>query len=291
MSSNCKVHFAGSDNSSSAICALKANDVKYRLFTAYPFIKNKKSNYQVSDIIEDRAGFSHVIIDSGLFTLMFGAKKGGQLGEQDMRDWMHRIVLFAQQNDIKNASYVECDCQKLCGTDAAWRIRQEMRELLPDTEIINVFHIEDGSKGFDRLVEFSDYIAISVPELRINRPKSYKEMTCTLAKRARAIKPGVKIHLLGCTEKFLLQRNSFVTSADSSSWLSPARYGFFGKNSTNKLTEQFKEEAVRIVQLTADALQLDLGAITKAKAKNIATYYLSAKLSRADYTQWCGSQE
>lgn len=291
MSSNCKVHFAGSDNAASAVCALKAAEVRYRLFTAYSFIKDKKTSYKVQEIVENRAQFEHVIVDSGLFTLMFGAKKGSRITEEDMREWAHRIASFASENRIENASFVECDCQKVCGAEAAWRIRRELRDLMPDREIINVYHLEDGAAGFDKLVEFSDYIAISVPELRIHRPKQYKQMVSALARRARRLKPSVKIHLLGCTEKGLLQENAFVTSADSSSWLSPARYGFFGKRRTNALKEEFKEQSVRKVQEAAEEIGLDIGSITESKAKNVATYYLSALLCKRDYSTWCGSQD
>ena len=45
-------------------------------------------------------------------------------------------------------------------------------EKIPN-RIINVFHIEDGQKGLDRLIEYSDYIALSVPELRILKKKEY----------------------------------------------------------------------------------------------------------------------
>ena len=48
-----------------------------------------------------------------------------------------------------------------------------MKIELPDNRIINVFHIEDGMKGLDRLIEFSDYIAVSVPELRILGKKNH----------------------------------------------------------------------------------------------------------------------
>ena len=46
-------------------------------------------------------------------------------------------------------------------------LRENERNTFPNNRIINVFHKEDGKKGLERLIEFSDYIAISVPELRV----------------------------------------------------------------------------------------------------------------------------
>ena len=69
---------------------------------------------------------------------------------------------------------VEVDCQKILSPEIAWKFRKEMKRLLPDNRIINVFHLEDGKKGLDRLIDFSDYIAISVPELRIHKNRTYK---------------------------------------------------------------------------------------------------------------------
>lgn len=226
LKSNCKVHFAGTDNSAQAIAALRAAGVNYRLITSYPFIVNRKDSYRVKNFYELDGGFKHIIIDSGLFTLMFGAQRDNQLTEKDLREWMYRIVQFAEDNNLNSSSisFVECDCQKLTGPDFAWQLRREMREAMAGRDIINVFHLEDGPDGFDRLVEFSDYIAISVPELRINKRGKYKEITATLTRRARQIKPNIRIHLLGCTEADMLRQNSFVTSSDSSSWTFGVRH-------------------------------------------------------------------
>lgn len=227
LKSNVKVYFAGCDNEKVAVSALKTVGVNYRLFSCYQFIKSKDSNscMKNSNIIEDQVGFNHVIMDSGLFTMMFGAGRGKKWNSEDVREWMHRICAFAEQNDI-DASFVECDCQKIISPEFAWELRREMKELLPGREIINVFHLEDGPEGFKRLVDYSDYIAISVPELRrAQRGGRYKETACALAQMAKKQKPEIKIHLLGCTEIELLARNSFCTSADSSSWTSSVTYG------------------------------------------------------------------
>ena len=76
---NIKVHFAGSDYQQCCIDSLELADVHYRLFTVYPAIVNKPLDSDFTDttgvVQRQQKLFKHVIMDSGLFTLMFG---GGQ---------------------------------------------------------------------------------------------------------------------------------------------------------------------------------------------------------------------
>lgn len=292
MSSNCKVHFAIGRDEERDISALKLCGANYMLFTAYPYIKNKRESYKFENLVAKRANFKHVIVDSGLFTLMFGADKNKVLTADDLRDWMHRIVDFAKQNKIPNASYVECDCQKLAGVELAWELRKEMRELLPGYDIMNVYHLEDGVEGFDRLVEFSDYIAISVPELRIHRGNSYKEMTHTLAKRARLMKPSIKIHLLGCTEKpMLIQNKDIATTADSSSWSSANRFGYIGDIHCDRIKLEVREKLWNEYCQQRAALDLRPANPTPKMLRYIATQLIATRLCLDDYRKWCGSQD
>ena len=294
--SNVKVHFAGYDNNERAIAVLKAAGVRYRLFTSYPFIKNRSSDcdMKVPKLAEMDAEFEHVIMDSGLFTMMFGADKGTPKTPEFVREWMHRICAFATQNHIR-ASIVECDCQKLISPEFAWELRREMRQIMPQAEIINVFHLADGQDGFKRLVDFTDYLAISVPELRIAQPKTYKNTVCALARMARRQKPGVKIHLLGCTERYLLENNRFCTTADSSSWTSSTRFGTLDKVHIKNIND--KQAKIACEKVLAAAQQYGMGIPDKLargepKAVNYtAANYYTAQKCRKDYTQWAGPQD
>lgn len=78
---NIKVHFAGSDGGEIFYAALLAAQTKYRLFSCYKYILKSRPDddfrlpadhvIRVQDTVN-----RHVIQDSGLFTLMFGAGKG-----------------------------------------------------------------------------------------------------------------------------------------------------------------------------------------------------------------------
>lgn len=53
--------------------------------------------------------FKHVIQDSGLFTLMFGAAKDKQLTYGDLVDWQDKLIKFTNSNDLQQTC-VEVDC-------------------------------------------------------------------------------------------------------------------------------------------------------------------------------------
>lgn len=250
---NIKVHYAGAEVQNQFV-PVKELGVQYALYTAFPFVERmvfdkpktpimplqwQKDNpfYKIPKYIVENC--KHVIQDSGLFTLMFGSQKGGK-DELLMNKWYDALIEFTIKNS-QGATCVEVDCQKILGVEKAWDFRQRMRNDLPNNRIINVFHLEDGMKGLDRLIEFSDYIAISVPELRHAGKKKY---VYTLATYIKNKKPEIDIHLLGCTELSLLKQCNFCTSADSTSYISRNRYGYLcGKHISNIK----KEEVIKLV--------------------------------------------
>lgn len=218
---NIKVHFAGTEQMNHAISSMAAN-VNYALGTAFPFVYKMFKNGKIDEnkiIKQVSSQYKHYILDSGLFTLMFGALKGKK-DEAYLDKWYECLTDYVLHEQYKG-TMVEVDCQKVLGVDKAWEYRMKMREKVPN-RIINVFHIEDGQKGLDRMIEFSDYIALSVPELRALKKKEY---LYTLANYIKNKKPNIDIHLLGFTEKNSLDKFSFCSSCDSTSWLAPVIYG------------------------------------------------------------------
>lgn len=299
LGSNIKIHFAGIDNSIPHKIAGDIANVKYRLFTCYPFIVDKNSNQDfrfknnkifVPKLIDKDC--KHVIMDSGLFTLMFGAKKNEVQTIETLTEWQDRTVQFVKQNNLK-CTCVEIDCQKVLGVEEAWYFRRRMKKLLPNNRHINVFHLEDGWDGLDRLIEFSDYIAISVPELRLHRRKTYKKDVVHLAKYIKNKKPSIDIHLLGCTEIGILKQCTFCTSADSTSWLSANRYGRFGKdhNHVNDIKEEvrsnYKEKILHEMKKYPYWQPKNIDNAIKYTTNAI----VSAICCKKDYEKACGSQD
>ena len=234
---NIKVHFATTEATPHAIAAI-AGGVKYGLGTAFPevyraFKTGKFSNK--NELKQMSRNFNHYILDSGLFTLMFGSLKGKK-DEAYLDKWYEYLTDYVLHEDYKG-TMVEVDCQKVLGVEKAWEYRIKMRDKVPN-RIVNVFHIEDGQKGLDRLIEYSDYIALSVPELRFIKKKEYLyKLACYVKNK----KPEIDIHLLGFTEKTNLEKMSFCSTCDSSSWISGVRYGevetLVGKGHINNIKE------------------------------------------------------
>lgn len=291
LGSNIKVHFAGSDYNHDCIDSLELADVHYRLFTVYYAIAGKKPG----DDFVDKTGvtqrqqklFKHVILDSGLFTLMFGGQKGLKQTRQSLTEWQDKTFQFIQQNNF-NGTLVEIDCQKVLGVEDAWYFRERARKSIPN-RMINVFHYEDGKKGLDRLVDFSEYIAISVPEIRIIHPKTFRKDVHSLACYIKERKPEIDIHLLGCTDKKMLAENRFCTTADSSSWTGVYRYATVqGKNIHNLKPHIYEDARKRYIDFIGEE---NWQKKTSSQKKVCVWGLLSAEISKSIYTQYAGNQD
>ena len=288
--SNIKVHFAGSDYQQNTIDSLLLADVHYRLFTVYPAIANKK----LGDDFRDKTGvvqrqqqvFKHVIMDSGLFTLMFGGKKGVKQTRETLRQWQDKTFEFIKQNSL-NCTCVEIDCQKVLGVEEAWYFRERMRKTISN-RCINVFHYEDGKEGLKRLIDFSDYIAISVPEIRIIRPKTFREDVHRLASFITEKKPSIDIHLLGCTDRKMLKQNRFCTSADSSSWTGVYRFATVFSKNIHNLKQDVYIKAEKLYRGFLGAERWD--ALTQKRKQRLVWELFSAKTHRDVYQKYAGCQ-
>jgi len=295
---NVKVHFAGLEHMNFARVLHECSGVKYSLFTVFPFvaqslnIKPLTNGCTEPEIGQYLAKHSrHSIMDSGLFTLMFGAH-AGKRSEKEIDTWYHALVNFVQQYGVKSTC-VEVDCQKILGVEKAWYYREKMRNDLPNNRQINVFHKEDGQRGLDRLIEFTDYIAVSVPELRSLGQKRHTEKIVHYIKNK---KPTIDIHLLGCTEKKLLESLNFCSSADSTSWQQVNRYGQLkfndGHKTHSKHVSQFNLDAMR------DKYYDQVGKIiacwhevTDKRLQYYSRYALAAELAVKQYEIHAGRQD
>lgn len=289
---NIKVHFAGGEVVTQYIVC-KLLGVNYCLYTAFPFVErrifqNGKTPIMpfrwmkepAKDIPAELCGsYKHVIQDSGLFTLMFGSYKGIKHDEALINRWYDELVGFTLEHK-QPVTCVEVDCQKVLGVEKAWEFRQRMKDDLPNNRIINVFHYEDGMSGLDRLIEFSEYIAISVPELRILGKKA---LVPKLAKYIKSKKPDIDIHLLGCTEIQLLKECRFCTSSDSTTYIAGKKYGFLkGRHVNNIKTE-------KIIEMVG--MDIYNAILEYNKDYNVNTLCLSVETYKQEYLRAVGNQD
>jgi len=235
-----KVHFAGHLPFQEPI---KKAGVRYILDTFFEIRKMSPAK-QIAHL-QYMNNFKHSIVDSGLFTIMFGAKAGTEITEQFIIDWQNEYAQLVNKSGYRH-SIVECDVQKVISPEFAWEMRKKFKKQVKNT-IINTYHIEDGNP--DKLIEHADYIAVSIPELRIHCSKKERyRITKYIATKATA--KGKRVHLLGCTEKEMMKQFSFCFSCDSTSWLSGARYNnhqteIFDKPMTIKMMRENEQEGFR----------------------------------------------
>jgi hypothetical protein len=290
LGSNIKVHFAGAEQIDHALVIHKI-PVYYYLFTVFPFIAHKVGIKPFPILVkklfvpkELEKISKHLIMDSGLFTLMFGSHAGNR-DKIFLDQYFSLLINFVLTNKL-TCTCVEIDCQKVLGPDAAWEYRYKMRDMLPNRQI-NVFHIEDGQNGLDRMIEFSDYIAISVPEIRLEKLR-HKESVYRLACYIKNKKPGIDIHLLGCTETELLKQCRFCTSADSTSWQQANRYGHIGNHHVSSIKPQCLKDAGTVVRT-----MFDYCGITENphRLRYYSYFYVSGLIHKRRYENLAGNQD
>ena len=284
---NIKVHFAGAETLMFSNVIHDVGGANYSLYTIFPFLAQKlgiPGGFKINDSYKDVAFNNmnksrHTIQDSGLFTLMFGSHSG-EKSPRFIENWYHGLVELTRENGF-TGSVVEVDCQKVLGIKKAWELRERMKIDLPDNRQINVFHLEDGHKGLDRMIEFSDYIAISVPELRANGKKNY---TQRLANYIKNKKPSIDIHLLGCTENKLLKELSFCSSADSTSWVALNRFGWFSFHDGEKSFKGAKSSINReyLLETYGDRIR-EAMRTANVKEKESLVYYHSCGALQVEY--------
>lgn len=288
---NIKVHFAGSDNDMTAYMGLRTAGVKYNLYSCYPFIVSKKEDddfrmlERIKPIKQNESYMNHIIQDSGLFTLMFGAKKNEKQTKESLLVWQNKLIQFTKQNELK-VTCVEIDCQKVLGVKEAWFFRERMKKLLPNRQI-NVFHLEDGMDGLNALIDFSEYIAFSIPELRIAKPKTFRQLTRKLVTHTKNRKPEIDIHLLGCTDKIMLQQNKECTSSDSTSWISGLRYGTICGKHIDMIKPSYMKQCEEKTIEVYNKLNIDYN---NKEIERATKFTCCATIMKQKYTRLAGNQ-
>lgn len=105
-------------------------------------------------------------------------------------------------------------------------------------------------------------------------------------------KPEIDIHLLGCTDVKMIAQNSFCTSADSTSWLSGVKYGWFDDGNQKAHINQFRkdliEQRLSAVRTITEGRGLEL---TDKTLLYGARASLCATICKQKYTRAAGSQE
>lgn len=267
-----KAHFAGHV---SFIGALKLAGVNYILDTYYE-IRNLKDD-KAREHVAIMNSYKHAICDSGLFTLMFGAKAGTAIDESFIYQWQNSYAEFLNKYQFKH-SFVECDVQKILSPEFAWEMRKLFRkQVTSGAQIINVYHLEDENP--DKLIDHADYIAISQPELRLNlsNDERYK-LTRYIASKAAA--RGKRVHLLGCTEIKMMKEFQYCFSCDSTSWLMGGKFNNFFTTVDGVEGSKKHIDVTRLKGNVPEALE--------GKPKSFVMAYWQAVMKKQEYLKYAG---
>lgn len=279
---NIKVHFASME-SKNHIQIIGEMGVQYALYSAFPFVCKKLFGKKGGTTDNDRTipiwlegNMRHVIQDSGLFSLLYGSKS--HLATQDIVfRWYDALVEWTLEHG-QDVTVVEVDCQDILGQEVAWDLRQRIRKDLPNNRIINVFHLSDGVKGLDRLIEFSDYIGIGS-----GTPQNSGQTMYEVSSYIKEKKPEMDIHLLGCTIPKMIRKCNFCTSCDSVSWVSPLRFGWIGDYHIADLDPRKIEDLVG-PQVYSNISKLVV-------ERNAPAYCASIEINKRIYEKYCGNQD
>lgn len=274
--SDIKIHFALSRAPLRDLVILRTLGVNYILSTAYPWPDKPIREWQYY------GEFKHVIVDSGLFTIMFGAQGNRTWDYKDIRGflkkYMNTIRLMLQTWDCLNTSFVDFDTQRIIGCEKTDDLRKELYDNFPTLDFIHPYHIPDGRDGLDYLIDTYDHLAISVPELRINAKHGAEYYVKHLTEYAMNRKPSLRIHELGCTQMKALRHVAHLAdTADSSTWSQGLRFGRIGARHCSQLKPEAYEQVHELLRPAAELYKF------KTLSANMVYGYLQAKYVFTQY--------
>ena len=231
---------------------------------------------------------ANFIMDSGLFTMMFGAGKDKEWKEKDLIKYTHQYLDTMEQIKYDQV-VVEMDVQKLLGREVHKKFRKIFEQKWDIEKTIYVWHLNDGFDGWKEICKRYPWVALSIPEMIMSLGKKKADSLMREAIIvAHKINPNIKIHLLGCTQTSLLMRRGYY-SCDSTSWLGGARYGSAGHKLfiNGKMTSPpngLTGRSWKPYQKELQKIHRDVYTIVKPKNKN-TLYFLYACISIKQHTK------
>jgi hypothetical protein len=158
-------------------------------------------------------GFSSVFLDSGGFT---ANKDAGKLTQGEWREYGRGYADFAQEHIHEIDIVSEFDCLAL-GQGYIEAMRRDVWDHIDPDQFLPVWHPEQGATALEALAE--RYKRVGIAQANIAMPGL--NITPHLNKLANS---GVKLHGLAMSRPDAIRHVRF-SSASSTSWLSPMRFG------------------------------------------------------------------
>lgn len=158
---------------------------------------------------------NHFLLDSGIFSLVYGAAKG-RISDQQIIDYTDRYADYVQQFHIKH--YFEMDLDAIIGEKQV-RILRDRLESKVGWQCIPVWHINRGKNGY--LADIKDHPYIAIAGLANYRGKGRKILEPLFPWLIdQAHEHHSWIHALGYTNMSKLQSGKYrFDSVDSTAWV------------------------------------------------------------------------
>jgi len=280
-----KVFLAGCEGLDFFDVCIRAG-IKNCLISYYHVNKSPESTNKLLKYVSQ---VDELICDSGLFTLMFGAGKGGTHTLQSLTQYTVDYIKYAQSLNNPKITFVESDVHKLLGMPAVFELRKRFED--SGLKVLYTWHIEEGIDGLYKLADKYDYIALSVPELRVlftGKKMRYQDGVKDLLNRIRTHcgTKMPKIHLLGNTIQETMETN-LAYSCDSTSYKSGVRYGNCVVYKDKKLTQahiRSTEFAQRVKNLSET--DPEFVRYIESKSESKSTIFKAEMVSCLAYAQY-----
>ena len=222
-----RMFMAGCDTVKFAKTNLVA-DHPYCLASYYNGILNQKDAQLSKVIIEMAKRGANWIMDSGLFTMMFGAESHRVFSAQDLHAYTDRYIETMQATGFPG-DIVEMDVHKVLGMGELKSFRDKFEQRWGTERTIFVWHREETEQGWRDMTKRYPYVALSIPELRIvcgRNAKLLKHFIAKMLTMAKEQNPNIKVHLLGCTQMNLLEQpHEGGAEVIDSNWVSDEKIG------------------------------------------------------------------
>ncbi len=286
-----EVYYSGIEGSEANLKKILESGIHItHLMTAYSVFRNKKEH---AEVLKDlRALGVKIIVDSGAHAFIYAEEVKSKKNKGDWhessklveefkgkeKEYFNEYLEWLKANRDAYDYAVELDLQAIVGQEIVeqWRTRL-LEEKLP---IIFVLHVRAGDNG-ETLRSWKErgieYAGLGEPLFDFNK---------TIMLGQIASKLGLKFHLFGYTPKELFKYKGWLTSVDSSSWLSATKLAQ-GYQLRGKELEQFslREDKLKTASALRDIVFDVIGredAEEKVKRKKFApfNYYNIVQMQR-----------
>lgn len=193
---------------------------------SYHYLKSRSDDKRMELIKYINDSGLTVILDSGIFTMMFGSGKDKTYDLLTMTAYAEEYLARVKTWGIKNLTVVECDVHKILGMDAVFKLRSLFEK--SGLRVMYVWHLEEGTAGLEAMAKKYHLLGIGCPELRLlfkGRDQTYKAAVWDLLGRIKSHSANLpKVHLLGNTVMETMETHQ-AWSCDSTSWISGVKFG------------------------------------------------------------------